>query len=403
MIIIQLFFAFFVSSLNFAAPLYTDLRYTDVDGNRRQEYKSTGLKVKGNKHRAEDILEERKLALEKKLLIQADPEAAIRAEKEIGFTTFLRNWLEIVRPTVEPTTFGAYNSGVTKRIIPYFDEKHPNLRLVDLTPKMIQDYYTYEMKHNGVSANTVKHCHANIHRALKYAFKTGLIDVNPADRVDIPKRDVFETEPYTEKEITQLFEAVKDTPLELIVILTAFYGLRREEVLGLKWNAIDFDKRTITIKNVVTEALVDGKQTLVQRNTPKTKSSLRSLPLVPPVEEMLKNMKRAQEANRALCGRSYNKEYLEYVYVDQLGNLMKPGYLSDRFPKFLESNGLRRIRFHDLRHSCATLLYANGVALKDIQMWLGHNNISTTSNIYTHLDFSSKVDSANAILGILTN
>ena len=89
---------------------YTDLRYTDADGKRRQEYKSTGLKVKGNKHRAEDILEERKLALEKKLLIQADPEAAIRAEKEIGFTTFLRNWLEIVRPTVEPTTFGAYNS-----------------------------------------------------------------------------------------------------------------------------------------------------------------------------------------------------------------------------------------------------------------------------------------------------
>ena len=80
---------------------------------------------------------------------------------------------------------------------------------------------------------------------------------------------------------------------------------------------------------------------------------------------------------------------------------MKPGYITQQFPKFLEKNGLKRIRFRDLRHSCATLLYANGVALKDIQMWLGHSDISTTSNIYTHLDFDSKINSANAILSIL--
>jgi len=381
---------------------YTDLRYTDADGKRRQEYKSTGLKVKGNKHRAEDILEERKLALEKKLLIQADPEAAIRAEKEIGFTTFLRNWLEIVRPTVEPTTFGAYNSSVTKRIIPYFDEKHPNLRLVDLTPKMIQDYYTYEMKHNGVSANTVKHRHANIHRALRYAFKTGLIDVNPADRVDLPKKDVFETEPYNEKEMMQLFEAVKDTPLELIVILTAFYGLRREEVLGLKWNAIDFDKRTITIKNVVTEAFLDGKCQLIEKNRTKTKSSFRTLPLVPQIESLLRHAKAQQEEYRELCGDCYKTEYLDYVNVNPMGDLIKPGYVSQQFPYFLKKAGLRKIRFHDLRHSCATLMYAKGVQLKDMQLWLGHSDISTTSNIYTHLDFDSKLDSANAILGVLT-
>ena len=381
---------------------YTDLRYTDADGKRRQECKSTGLKVKGNKHRAEVILEERRLELEKRLLLKLNPEEAVRNEKEITFTAFLRNWLEIVRPTVEETTFGAYHSAVANRIIPYFDERHPGLRLVELTPKMIQDYYTYELSHNGVSANTIKHRHANIHRALGYAFKTGLLDLNPADRVDLPKKNVFETEPYTEKEIMQLFEAVKDTPLELIVILTAFYGLRREEVLGLKWNAVDFDKHTITIKNVVTEAYLDGKCQLVEKNRTKTKSSFRTLPLVPQIESLLRRAKAQQEEYRELCGDCYNTAYLDYVNVNPMGDLIKPGYVSQQFPVFLKRAGLRKIRFHDLRHSCATLMYAKGVQLKDMQLWLGHSDISTTSNIYTHLDFDSKLDSANAILGVLT-
>ena len=88
------------------------------------------------------------------------------------------------------------------------------------------------------------------------------------------------------------------------------------------------------------------------------------------------------------------------IYVNEIGELVKPGYLTQRFPYILEKNGLRKIRYHDLRHSCASLLYANGVSLKEIQEWLGHSDIATTSNIYTHLNFSSKVASANAIMGV---
>ena len=112
------------------------------------------------------------------------------------------------------------------------------------------------------------------------------------------------------------------------------------------------------------------------------------------------NAEEKQRINRKICGTSYCRDYLEYVYVKEMGELMKPNYLTEVFPKFLKKHGLRQIRFHDLRHSCATLLYTNGVALKDIQEWLGHSDIATTSNIYTHLDYSSKVASANAIMGV---
>ena len=99
-----------------------------------------------------------------------------------------------------------------------------------------------------------------------------------------------------------------------------------------------------------------------------------------------------------MFGRQYCEDYKDYVYLNATGHRIKPAHLTQAFPEFLEKHGMRHIRFHDLRHSCTSLLYANGVALKDIQEWLGHSDISTTSNIYTHLDYSSKVASANAIL-----
>ena len=118
-------------------------------------------------------------------------------------------------------------------------------------------------------------------------------------------------------------------------------------------------------------------------------------------EKFLLELKKKQAENEALCGDCYCRDYLDYIYLNDLGERVKPGWITDAFPSFLKKHGMRRIRFHDFRHSCASLLYANGVALKDIQEWLGHSDIGTTGNIYTHLDYSSKVSSAQAIVGIL--
>ena len=144
----------------------------------------------------------------------------------------------------------------------------------------------------------------------------------------------------------------------------------------------------------------DGKERLVQKDRTKNKSSYRTLPLVAPFEELLLRLKETQELNRRLCGNCYCNRYLEYIYVNEIGELIRPDYLS-RLSQFLRDNELRPIRFHDLRHSCASLLLANGVNLKDIQSWLGHSTITTTANIYVHQEFTSKITSANAILQIL--
>ena len=171
----------------------------------------------------------------------------------------------------------------------------------------------------------------------------------------------------------------------------AFYGLRRSEALGLKWDAIDFENDSITIRHTVTSVTLDGKVQLVAADTTKTKSSLRTLPLVPFVKERLLALKKEQENNRRLCGRSYHKQYAGYVCINEMGDLIKPHYVTEQFPKLLDANGLRRIRFHDLRHSCTSLMLANGVPMKQIQDWLGHSDIGTTANIYAHLDYSTKL------------
>ena len=239
--------------------------------------------------------------------------------------------------------------------------------------------------------------YALIHGALNYAVDKNLIPSNPADRIIISKPEPFKGDYYLDSEVLNLFEVIKGHKIELVVLLTAFYGLRRSEVIGLKWSAFDFNHNCFSIRHTVTTCNVKGERVTIKKDKAKNKSSLRTYPLIPFLKERLLEAKKQQEENRKLCGRSYNKEYLGYVCVDVIGNLIKPNYVSSTFGKLLAKNNLRHIRFHDLRHTCASLLLANGVPMEQVKEWLGHSEISTTVDIYGHLQYATKKQSAAAI------
>lgn len=365
---------------------YAVLNYRNAGGQRKTKWIALGLPEKGNKRKAEAEL------------------ARLRAEfeppKEVGdlssdmlFADYLLEWLEIAKGRLAVATYSSYAAMIKKPVGPYFRQR--NLTLRELEARHLQMFYSEMLR--KVKPNTVIHYHAIIHSALKYAVKTDMLVQNVADKVDRPKKNSFQPVFLSAEEMQKMFEALRGTKLELPVLVAAFYGFRRGEVLGLKWDAIDFERGTISVIRTVTTITLDGKQAEIEQQSAKTKSSLRTLPLIGSFREYFLQVKEAQELNKQICGNCYNHEYDGFVFVDELGERMRANYLTSAFPKFLESHGLRRMRFHDLRHSCASLLLANGVPLKHIQEWLGHSDFTTTANIYAHLDYKSKITSAQAM------
>ena len=370
---------------------YAVLTYTTADGKRKQPWIPLDIPATGKK--TSKKMAEAALTKARMEFRPPSKDTAGGMEPDMLFSDFMEAWLEVIKSTVEQTTFTSYVQMVRGKIIPYF--RKTGITLERLQARHIQNFYLHELK--TVSANTVIHEHANIHRALKYAVKMELIPGNPADRVERPKKERYVADYYKTEELEQLFEATKDHPLSLLIQMAAFYGLRRSEVLGLKWDAIDFERNTIIIRHTITEAKEGGKRILIAKDSAKTKSSLRSLPLVAVFKAKLLERKEQQKVNMKVCGNSYNQEYRGYVFVDPMGNLFTPQMVTENFSSILKQNGLRHIRFHDLRHSCASLLLANEVPMKQIQEWLGHSDISTTANIYSHLDYKSKIASANVM------
>ena len=413
---------------------YAVLNCKHHNGTRFPKWLSTGLPVKkGNKRAAEAILDEFRRKYNefgelidemtdssepdaelsssgkkkiRKGISKSSPSSSDTLSGDMLFADYMLSWLSYKETEVDPVTFGGYCESVEKHIYPYFKEK--GITLAQLDSLQLKEFYKRERigdpDHGipGKKGTTVVRYHANIHAALESAIADGLIGHNAAHK-QRPATEKYIGSFYMPEEALECMRLAEGTKLELAVYFGLFYGLRRSEIVGLKWQNFDFDRNTFTIAHTVTTYRKRGKGKIMAyaKDKTKNKSSMRTLPLVPLFREKLLDLKEKQRFERLLFKKSYNPDYIGYVYVDELGNLIRPNYISTEFPKFLKRNGLRPIRFHDTRHSCASLLLRNGVSMKEIQAWLGHSTIGTTANIYTHLDENNKLSSANAILSIL--
>ena len=422
---------------------YAVVTYYAANGKRKSKWFSTKLPIRGNKKKAEAILRQVECDFEIPLIDQflrntendetdsvqntVSEKNAVQEPKALSvpgeilcqisldeltksqvanmlFADYLVKYVPLTRKRkkrIEDTTYSAYEGNVRSPIGPYFREK--GILLKDLKAKDIQKFYDIQLER--VTANTVIHYHAIIRLALCYARKQGYIKENPIDEVDKPEKNQFIGQFYSVSELNKLIEVVRDTKLELPVLFGGFYGLRRSEVVGLRWSAFDFENNVFYVNHTVTTPRIDGKRIVEAKDRAKTKSSLRALPLDEGLKSRLLELKAKQESYRKKFKRSYSKEWLDYVMVDELGELILPDYITPAFKSVLEKNDMRVIRYHDLRHTCASLLLnkgrENGITIKDIQSWLGHSDFATTANIYSHLDSSSKASSLNTLSGIV--
>ena len=204
-----------------------------------------------------------------------------------------------------------------------------------------------KMQKGKVNAKTVHRYHANIRKALQRAVKLDIIPANPADKVDLPKVKKFRGSYYTPEELQRLFACTKGTRFETVVLLAGYLGVREGEACGLQWKDVNFEKNIICIRGSL--KMHDKYKDLYYGET-KTESSYRTLPIPQNLALYLRQLKEKQLEQRMLGGASYNREWDGFVCVDAMGNITNPKYISRYFSDLLRKNGLRRIRFHDLRH-----------------------------------------------------
>ena len=393
---------------------YVKLSYSDPStGARRQKMISTGLIMKGNKRKAEAFMQKAihdNLYLEEKPVFREDG-----VDGDVKLCEYAQAWLEDKSVDgIEPSTVEIYTYRV-KHIVNYFGRRDPKIK--DLTPFMI-DRFCKDLLKGGktnqktgekepLSPRTVADIKVILAKVLDQAVVDGVIPFNPAASVKVggKRKKDYESEMIflTEEECREFiaFLAKSEDPelrrLAPMAFLAIYYGFRRSEFLGLKWSAIDFDKKLIHIRHTVVYV-----KTIRAKDKTKTKNSRRSLSLFKTAEDVLQKVREEQEENKAFFGKEY-KNRAGYVFTWDDGRYYDPHNVSQKFKRALTDFGRPELTLHKLRHTCASLLIEKGWDPKRVQYWLGHSDIQTTLNIYAHYNrqkMNQSSDDLDEIAGV---
>lgn len=355
---------------------YVILRYTDINGKQKNKWVSTRETQKSEAaYHLQDI--------QKKYSYLEYGEL----DQKIEVSTYFANWKERQQDKVCMSTFESYETYFDKHIVPYFSNQKVLLR--NLTSKQINDYIGF-LQHRGrlkgsggLSLSMVRKIFSLMKKALDDAVIEGYIEHNPALPIRI--REVRGEGKHQTKyflhdvsECQAVLDAFQGHYLQPIVYITLYYGLRRSEVLGLKWGAVDFENKTITIQHTVVKS-----KTVIAKDQTKTQNSRATMRMLPEIEKMLLNIREKQKSNKAFFGLYYVDN--DYVFTKENGEMYYPDVITRSFQRVLKANNLPRMRFHDLRGSTASWLFNRGWGINEVREWLRHADIETTANIYTQI------------------
>ena len=346
-----------------------DLPADTVSGKRRQKCQT----VKGTKRDAERVLREILLSLEQGSYVKPN---------KINIGEWLRQWLkDYASMNTTDRTQESYTSIIERHLIPALGR----VPLADLQPQHIQSYYAEKLDKGradgkgGLSAQTVHHHHRVLYEALKYGVKHGILVRNVAEAVDAPRPECKELTILAASDVQLILDACKETPYYVLFFTLAYTGLRRSEMLGLRWGDIDLQKSTLSVVQALHQ-LRGGKYIFRE---PKTKRSRRQIALSPSLAIVLWEHRLKQEHAGKLLGKPLVSADLVFSHPD--GRPTRPDSVTRAFPEIAESVGLRGVRLHDLRHAHATILLQQGTNPKIVQERLGHSSVSTTLDIYSHV------------------
>lgn len=435
---------------------YIVISYKDENGKSKPKWRATGLEaIPGNKKAAqkkivnvinqfkEELIEEIKAEYEddihtlKPQQLQLEYESTerdmeneddsnlldqqrIKKYRDMPFVKFLKESLDEFSHKIANTTYDGWLSIYQSRMCDYFREitlqdrasmMNPNIekpiyydhtpRLAEITQFDIEDYLQW-LYDCGLKGSSVDKHYEFLKLVFARAVRKKIIKKqdNPMADVPKPKIDPYIADYYRPSELKKLFDIVREDIIEVPILFAGTYGLRRSEIIGIKWDAIDFEANTFVIKHTITKVKGCGENQIIQsRDLTKSKYGYRTYPLTQEVRKALLKQKVKIEYNRRYIFKNkYIQQTKDYVCVKENGELIKPDHLTNRFKELATERDLRKIRLHDLRHSVGSLLASNNINLRQIQEFLGHGSIRSCER-YSHLQYEDKTLS----MGVINN